>query len=193
MVRRVPAEYLHLRTAALLVSHQSSPLFFHPISPPTTTRQTLTPNNNRNTGFLRYWVPGNIPLFLLAAPMLTILVKSGFDQLLTSSPSPSSPKDDQKKKPSSSSSHSSPSPYKTLLNATATAQILLAVLAFTSYHVQIISRISSGYPFWYLWLAGKLLNRQKAIAGFSGNAIVMFTVIYASIQGALFTSFLPPA
>lgn len=75
-----------------------------------------------------------------------------------------------------------------LIRSTAAAQVLLAVLAATTYHVQIITRISSGYPVWHWWLAGRLVQGDK-----TGSRIVMFMVIYASIQGALFASFLPPA
>ncbi|RJE25289.1 hypothetical protein PHISCL_02378 [Aspergillus sclerotialis] len=31
-------------------------------------------------------------------------------------------------------------------------------MAFTSYHVQIINRISSGYPVWYWYIASQLLD-----------------------------------
>lgn len=77
-----------------------------------------------------------------------------------------------------------------LVQSAAVAQVLIAVLALTSYHVQIISRIASGYPLWYWWLAQQLSGGQTTGAG---NGFVMFMVMYASIQGVLFASFLPPA
>ena len=75
-----------------------------------------------------------------------------------------------------------------LVQSAAAAEVLLAVLAATTYHVQIITRISSGYPVWHWWLAEHLIRGEK-----TGSRIVMFMVLYASIQGALFASFLPPA
>ncbi|AEO64180.1 450d1c96-0cdd-4525-a3d1-aefd0f7013fd [Thermothielavioides terrestris] len=128
-----------------------------------------------HTGFLRYWTLSNLPLFLLATPMLLILTRSGVEHLT-----------DRRVlvpgKPAESAR------LLSLLQSAAAAQVLLAVLAVTSYHVQIITRISSGYPLWYWWVAGCLIRGEK-----TGSRIVMFMVIYASIQGALFTSFLPPA
>ncbi|KAK3984585.1 glycosyltransferase [Cladorrhinum sp. PSN332] len=129
-----------------------------------------------NTGFLRYWTLSNIPLFLLAAPMLTILFKSGMDQLTLGRDEPQ-----QKKTPESSQVFA-------LLQSMAAVQVVLAVLAIAMYHVQIITRISSGYPLWYWWLAGRLSQGEK-----TASHIVKFMVIYASIQGVLFASFLPPA
>jgi phosphatidylinositol glycan class V len=124
---------------------------------------------------LRYWTLPNLPLFLLAAPMLVVLVKSGAEQLR----SPGRLSRDQSVESSR---------LLSLVQSAAAAQILLAVLAATSYHVQIITRISSGYPLWYWQVAGWLIRGEK-----TGNRVVMFMVIYASIQGVLFTSFLPPA
>jgi GPI mannosyltransferase 2 len=132
-------------------------------------------NDDRNTGFLRYWTLPNLPLFLLAAPMLVVLVKSGVEQLR----GPGRLSRDQSVESSR---------LLSLVQSAAAAQILLAVLAATSYHVQIITRISSGYPLWYWQVAEWLIGGEK-----TGNRIVMFMVIYASIQGVLFTSFLPPA
>jgi GPI mannosyltransferase 2 len=40
----------------------------------------------------------------------------------------------------------------------AVPQLLLAVAAFTSFHVQIITRLSSGYPLWYLHIAQAILG-----------------------------------
>jgi phosphatidylinositol glycan class V len=124
---------------------------------------------------LRYWTLPNLPLFLLAAPMLVVLVKSGAEQLR----SPGRLSRDQSVESSR---------LLSLVQSAAAAQILLAVLAATSYHVQIITRISSGYPLWYWQVAEWLVRGEK-----TGNRIVMFMVIYASIQGVLFASFLPPA
>ncbi|KAI0899007.1 glycosyltransferase family 76 protein [Annulohypoxylon nitens] len=132
-----------------------------------------------NVGFLRYWVPSNIPLFLLATPMLYLLIKSGLEyvrlplEVMT------------KKSDLVDSDHLS-----LLVRSMALAQLILAVLAITNYHIQIITRISSAYPLWY-WSLAKLLIDQKAST--FGNNIVRFMIMYATIQGSLFASFLPPA
>lgn len=70
------------------------------------------------------------------------------------------------------------------------AQVMIVALAFTSYHVQIITRLSSGYPAWYWWVAACL--RSPKTRGM-GSGLVVFMVMYASIQAVLFASFLPPA
>ncbi|KAK8165096.1 hypothetical protein BKA80DRAFT_309238 [Phyllosticta citrichinensis] len=77
-------------------------------------------------------------------------------------------------------------------------QLALALLALTNFHVQIINRISSGYPLWYLAVAAGLDGaaplQHLAIAGKRTSAsILRVMVMYAIIQGALFASFLPPA
>ncbi|KAK0640994.1 hypothetical protein B0T16DRAFT_205763 [Cercophora newfieldiana] len=139
-----------------------------------------------DVGFLRYWKLSNVPLFLLAAPMLAIMVRSAAETLVsgttkTQAKPPAGDKD-------STTVDSEPARLTTLVRSAAAAQLLLAVLAVTNYHVQIITRISSAYPLWYWWLAGKLVRGEAW-----GSRIVTFMVMYASIQGALFTSFLPPA
>ncbi|KAH8879600.1 glycosyltransferase family 76 protein [Thozetella sp. PMI_491] len=131
-----------------------------------------------NTGFLRYWTVSNLPLFLLAGPMLLILVRSGVDLVSSGLPSGIEKRTVETSR------------LRALVQSAAVAQVLLAVLAFTSYHVQIISRISSGSPLWYWWLAGSFLDKDKAPLG---KGILTFMVMYASIQGVLFASFLPPA
>ncbi|KXJ88452.1 GPI mannosyltransferase 2 [Microdochium bolleyi] len=131
-----------------------------------------------NVGFLRYWVPGNIPLFLLAAPVLYLMLKSGSDTLRDSSWLTS-------KTAGSVDKHA-----LWLARSIALTQVLLAGLAITNFHIQIISRISSAYPLWYLWLASKLSDAKTSQFG---GRIVMFMVLYATIQGALFATFMPPA
>lgn len=80
--------------------------------------------------------------------------------------------------------------YRTLARAIAASQGLVAVLAITNYHVQVITRLSSGYPLWYLWVARLLMDARRRAWG---RAIVVFMAMYAGIQGGLFASFLPPA
>lgn len=76
-------------------------------------------------------------------------------------------------------------------------QAILAVLALMVFHVQVINRISSGYPLWYLAIAAMMVD--GAPIHLAGNAyvtsetIVRCMVMYALIQGGLFASFLPPA
>ncbi|KAL1880585.1 hypothetical protein VTK73DRAFT_5390 [Phialemonium thermophilum] len=129
-----------------------------------------------NVGFLRYWTLSNAPLFALASPMLYVLIKSGAEQINSSVVG----RTDGKLSSGASA----------LLQSAAAAQILLALLALATYHVQIITRVSSGYPLWYVWLAHRLADREK---NDGARVTVAFMVMYASIQGALYTSFLPPA
>ncbi|KAI0907076.1 GPI mannosyltransferase 2 [Ustulina deusta] len=132
-----------------------------------------------NVGLLRYWTPANIPLFFLAGPMLYLLAKSGTTFL-------SNPYLLNEEAKSTLISKN----LASFLRSMALVQLVLGALAITTYHVQIITRISSGYPLWYWWLAN-LLSDSKT-AG-TGKNVVMFMIMYASIQGALFASFLPPA
>lgn len=91
-----------------------------------------------------------------------------------------------------------------LLRSLAAPQLVLALLALTSYHVQIINRISSGYCIWYFWLAhavivtteGTLKSKSDNLSSWKlggSNEMVIYIVIYAAFQAGLFSSFLPPA
>ncbi|KJZ74585.1 GPI mannosyltransferase 2 [Hirsutella minnesotensis 3608] len=131
-----------------------------------------------NVGFLRYWTINQIPLFLLASPMLVILIVSGFAVLRD----PTSGIKSLKAGPGQD--------YRIFARALAASQTLVALLAITNYHVQVITRLSSGYPVWYWWVAGCLMDEKRQSWG---RAIVIFMVMYAGIQGVLFASFLPPA
>lgn len=79
----------------------------------------------------------------------------------------------------------------------AVPQGLLAILALTSYHVQIINRISSGYPLWYWYLVSAAMDgvQDPRKQRHSRTLIIaaQAMVAYALIQGVLFGSFLPPA
>ena len=76
-------------------------------------------------------------------------------------------------------------------------QLVLAISALFFYHVQVITRLASGYPIWYLWLASTILNDPKvrmfAREWSLAKIIVRWMVCYAILQGCLFASFLPPA
>lgn len=129
----------------------------------------------RNVGIFRYWTLSNLPLFLLATPTLAVLLWSGHDCLFSSN---------VRHKSIARSQH---------LDAIyiAAPQLVLATLAVTSYHVQIITRISSGYPYWYLWLS--LVNSLGAYRPQMLKGVVTWMVLYAAIQAGLYASFLPPA
>ncbi|KAL9046439.1 MAG: hypothetical protein Q9214_000726 [Letrouitia sp. 1 TL-2023] len=142
-------------------------------------------------GFLRYWTLSNFPLFLLAIPMLLILLSSGlwatrprlaiFDRINSLS---------------STDQSSIGLLDGEIVRRLAVPQILLAALALTFYHVQIINRISSAYPVWYWWIASQMIEKQgfwgmKALH--STDCITRCMLIYALVQGGLFSGFLPPA
>lgn len=143
-------------------------------------------------GFLRYWTVSNIPLFLLAAPMLFILCRAFIWALKM-------PWVAEKERPLTVIDQAmSPTATDSLLIRLAVPQGLLAVMAFTSYHVQIINRISSGYPLWYWYLVCSVLHRVRESPSTAKQnrllAIVMQgMVVYGLIQAVLYGSFLPPA
>ncbi|KAJ5544937.1 hypothetical protein N7535_006676 [Penicillium sp. DV-2018c] len=128
-----------------------------------------------DVGFLRYWTVSNIPLFLLAAPMLAILCRSSLWALRSPSSSSTSP--------------------GSMLTRLAVPQGLLAIMALIGYHVQIINRISSGYPLWYWYLVTSAVDLGSSSLKQSRTlAVAVYSMVgYALIQGVLFGSFLPPA
>ncbi|KAH8697636.1 DUF409 domain protein [Talaromyces proteolyticus] len=135
-----------------------------------------------NNGFLRYWTISNLPLFLLAAPILSIMFYSSMVALWG-------------RLGQSSSVCWSHVPQETILRRSivvrlAIPQGILAVMAFTSFHVQIINRISSGYAVWYWYLASVAFESPSRRAF---GVIVQAMVMYAGIQAVLYGSFLPPA
>ncbi|RCI10071.1 hypothetical protein L249_8545 [Ophiocordyceps polyrhachis-furcata BCC 54312] len=131
-----------------------------------------------NVGFLRYWTLNQLPLFLLATPMLTILISSGLAVLRN----PLSVLKSVECRP--------PEDYRKFVRTLAAVQVLVAALAITNYHVQVISRLSSGFPVWYWWVADCIIDRRKQTRG---RAMVVFMIMYAGVQGGLFACFLPPA
>jgi phosphatidylinositol glycan class V len=160
-------------------------------------------------GFLRYWTLNNLPLFLLAGPMLMMLLYTGLiglvSQIETVHRGSASMKDFDK-------AIMDMRIYNHVMPRMALQQFILAIMAATSFHVQIINRISSGCPVWYIVLAGVLCtpsskehrshvgqerqplsNLRFLSEGSNLQWIVRGMVMYAVIQGGLYASFLPPA
>ncbi len=169
-------------------------------------------------GWFEYWGMNNLPMFILAAPMTFLLIRAGLE-ILAERPGSPAAVDDSKVNGNSKShgaSHSNSNGgggsvssngnsstntntssacidgdrLLVLVKYMAASQVLLALLAITTYHIQIITRISSGYPVWYWWLARMLVDDPKSRLG---SVTVVFLIMYASIQAALFAFFLPPA
>jgi len=163
-----------------------------------------------NVGFLAYWTPGNIPLFLLAAPMLVVL--AGTAILVYFEPSQvlehinhSVPSQTMGKRDADSAL------FTHITAQLALPQLILAIMALTSFHVQIINRISSGCALWYLVLAiavNDVRSNDRTSRRSGGPAVgawsmlfkgrrtevlVRLMVGYAVVQGGLYASFLPPA
>lgn len=160
------------------------------VSPLLSCRKIAVSNiHGRQVGFLKYWTVSNLPLFLLAIPMLFILCQSSVWALNLFT-----------NEPQHHSSSVASQPAGPLLIQLAVPQGLLAVMAFTSYHVQIVNRISSGYPVWYWYIASQLLDHfakskssQPKKYGRIVPIVLQSMVAYGLIQAVLFGSFLPPA
>jgi phosphatidylinositol glycan class V len=149
----------------------------------------------RDVGLFHYWTVPNIPLFLLAAPMLWLLLASSVTVLRSYFRPPSrwrsvlqvgvttDPKND------ASIMHYVPE--------LALPQLVLAVAAMTSFHVQIVNRLASGYPTWYMMVATWLVDQQEVcgskVSHRRSQWVIRGMLVYALSQGILFANFLPPA
>ncbi|MBE3050113.1 hypothetical protein IMZ48_47970 [Candidatus Bathyarchaeota archaeon] len=168
-MQQLRAQHLRFRAGALLVRPP----------PPLNPEAQLT--RTRDNGFLRYWTLPNLPLFLLALPMLAILLTSTRAAASHALP------------------HLDARPARLLLSM-AVAQGILTVLTLLNHHVQVITRMSSAYPVWYIWLAAALAPAGESAGDLFGRSgrrygrvIVRYMVVYASVQAVLFLCFLPPA
>ncbi|KAL1297206.1 hypothetical protein AAFC00_004776 [Neodothiora populina] len=173
-----------------------------------------------NNGFLRYWTLSNIPLFALAIPMLALLSTTAliavFQPILLLSiakkvDKPSTPK-------LAEDLHDADRlRYVRCMRLFALPQAALALLALFNFHVQIINRLSSAYPVWYLVLAIAITTNDAPIAAIPSpginrtinqmtttlvaygkkrsvqRVVVSSMVIYAIVQDGLYASFMPPA
>ncbi|KAI9675521.1 MAG: ER membrane glycoprotein subunit of the GPI transamidase complex-like protein [Trizodia sp. TS-e1964] len=105
-----------------------------------------------NVGLFRYWTLSNAPLFLLSAPMLLILTSSGL-HAIRGKLNVGSGRTTDIAEPKSSAFLNANTPTEQdgqtkFVQSLASTQLFLAALAITTYHVQIITRISSGYVVW---------------------------------------------
>ncbi|KAK6438192.1 ER membrane glycoprotein subunit of the GPI transamidase complex-like protein [Oleoguttula sp. CCFEE 5521] len=175
---------------------------------------TFVQSHYWNVGLFNYWTLSNAPLFLLATPMLAILFSTactalhhghvGAEPTRMHTQQIGSRDDDEDMYEAARFVH--------VMRRLALPQMLLVGLAFSSFHVQIVNRISSGYPLWYAMLAmavhgeadpsaGKnytvgryaLFSRLGKWSGVAAQWTVRVMVLYAVVQAALFASFLPPA
>lgn len=84
----------------------------------------------------------------------------------------------------------------TLLHIFAAPQAFITVFTLANGHVQIATRLSSGYPVWYWWIADLLMDESTKTKKSGWGApkwITRWMVMYALIQAGLYSSFLPPA
>ncbi|GAB7364050.1 hypothetical protein MBLNU230_g4605t1 [Neophaeotheca triangularis] len=154
-----------------------------------------------NVGFLKYWTVSNLPLFLLAAPMLVVLIGTAVSALGYQATSKDDTAKGSNRGPKDETS-SEGAAYQACVRRFALPQLVLALLALFNFHVQIITRLSSGYPVWYLMVAVAIDQKagatQLVATGWPADLktaqyVVRGMIMYALIQGGLFASFLPPA
>ncbi|ORY13076.1 GPI mannosyltransferase 2 [Clohesyomyces aquaticus] len=152
-------------------------------------------SNYWNVGFLRYWTFSNLPLFLLAAPTLWLLFQSSTTILYDLTRSIAAKSGSSKE--GRSSWTNSPGTGICKLPQLALPQLALAVLAATNFHVQIVSRLASGYPIWYLVVAKWAIDRRSSQGPAKQEVlsqwVIRWMIMYSVIQGILFANFLPPA
>jgi phosphatidylinositol glycan class V len=176
------SEYIHLGTEPLLVS----------ITP---YINTIHLTFVRDVGLFRYWTLPNIPLFLMAAPMLWLLLASSVTVLRSDSQPP--PQWRPVPQGGVATKSQNDTPIMHYVPELALPQLVLAITALASFHVQIINRLASGYPTWYLMVATWLVDQQEASCSKRSRQrsqwIIRGMLMYALSQGMLFANFLPPA
>jgi len=145
---------------------------------------TFVQSNYWDVGLFHYWTVSNIPLFLLAAPMLSILALSSIWAVkIQNFVAESKLKKNRVAKNDQDS-------VVAIIRVMLAIQLILGLTTLINAHVQIITRLASGYPIWYWWIASRVTEIGN---GKTSEWLVRWMVMYAMIQGGLFASFLPPA
>ena len=150
---------------------------------------------------MKYWTLSNLPLFLLAAPLLYIMTHSAIWAWNWDSTVSSTHPGKHQNRNGAATTDGEGTPSATaasdVVKKLLVPQLVLTFLALTSYHVQIITRLSSGYPVWYWWLACLTLDDEKLClfgrTWRSARIVSGWMIGYELIQAGLFASFLPPA
>ncbi|KAL5118517.1 ER membrane glycoprotein subunit of the GPI transamidase complex-like protein [Pleosporales sp. CAS-2024a] len=147
-----------------------------------------------NIGMFRYWTIPNAPLFVMAAPMLWLLFVSS----VTTLRSYLQPQLHGRTVPQYGVTTNPPGGtfFVHHIPELALPQLVLSIAAITSFHVQIVNRIASGYPTWYMMVATWLVDdssRLNKTPQKPSRWIVRGMLTYAIAQGMLFANFLPPA
>ncbi|KAI7700229.1 hypothetical protein KC353_g16006 [Hortaea werneckii] len=107
-----------------------------------------------NVGLFRYWTLNNFSLFLLAAPLGYLMIVTALSALLRTEGLNTCLAD--KMVSETQNPHTIEREkriFAHVLPRLAVPQLILVVMAGTSFHVQILNRISSGYVVWYFLLA----------------------------------------
>ncbi|KAF2493155.1 mannosyltransferase [Lophium mytilinum] len=158
-----------------------------------------------NVGFLRYWTISNVPLFLIATPLVWVMIRSAIwslenkpKALVVDPQSRFSVRSVERVIPKPSEGYAPTEVERGFLRRLALPQLVLALMALTNFHVQIINRIASGYPIWYLFIARILSHDSTPLASKQRPTDIMhvfirWMIMYAIVQGSLFANFLPPA
>lgn len=178
-----------------------------------------TNSSTRNNGFLRYWTLPNAPLFLIAFPVLCLMLVTAFiaifDPEILLQP-PEKPRNVQAGSTVADRLDTTNDVHRFVdcMRAFSVLQALLSLLALTNFHIQITNRISSGYPVWYMILAILLTSSghqstnetpasslhsisARLVSGLRKRSaqqwIFSSMLLYALVQGGLYASFMPPA
>jgi GPI mannosyltransferase 2 len=145
-----------------------------------------------HVGFLSYWTIAQIPNFLLASPILALLISYSGTCLMGHMKNVFTATE-----PSRTSVSLTVDPPASMLPHAIHALILSFTLLFAS-HVQIALRLASSMPIVY-WAAAALIvrrvdgNKRTSSAWSWGYAWVSWSVIWGAVSVVLWTVFLPPA
>ncbi|POS84416.1 hypothetical protein EPUL_004833 [Erysiphe pulchra] len=140
-----------------------------------------------DVGLFRYWKFSNLPLFLISAPMYSLIFVSGIWALNLSNSEQTTKSRDSTGNPRINDL------YYWIFRNLAISQLILAIGTFTTAHAQIISRTSSSYPVWIWFLAILLLGQNKSQNKRIIKGLTNYLITYGIVQAGLYSSFLPPA
>ena len=134
---------------------------------------TFVQSHYWNVGLFRYWTLSNLPLFALVFPLGWVMVETTIpalfqahhvNRILNGSTAA-----DQRPQPYPPIPHTEEERiFVHVLPRFALSQLLLVAMAAVGFHVQILMRISSGYPIWYFIIAMEI-SAQSWYAQESGT------------------------